>query len=478
MTLEDRFPEMVAGQPALLAHHCEEAALAEKAVDYWLAAGRQAWARSATAEAVTLLRRGLALVPAQPDSDRRRERELDLQIALAQAVLASQGWAAKLDEVHSRARELALSLNRPRALLSVLWGQFSSHWARADLKRAQQLAADLRELGDTTSDVPAQVIGRIVSGLALLFLGEFISARPYFEQALALYDPAHRPSYSEVLAYDARVLLGIFSSWLLACLGHLDQALSERDTALREARRLRHAPTLAIALGAGGWTTGWTLGFEPGSLLKYADELLTLATEHGLGFDRMAALSCRGWSLAALGRAEEGIPLCTAGMAGWQAVGFILHRPWNLTLLGDACNMAGQWRAALAHLAQARQLAGETGVRWLQAEMLRLTGDVLLATGDRAGAEAGYREAIAIAQQQSAKLWELRAATGLARLWRDQGKPADALSLLAPVYGWFTEGFDTSVLQEAKALMDELCANQSSGMGDGIASAPAGATTA
>ena len=131
-TLEDRFPEIVAAQSALLAHHCEQAGLTEKAVDYWLAAGRQAWARSATAEAATLLRRGLALVPALPDSDRRRERELDLQIALVQAALASQGWGApKLDEVYPRARELAVALNRPRALLSVLWGQFSGQTARA-----------------------------------------------------------------------------------------------------------------------------------------------------------------------------------------------------------------------------------------------------------------------------------------------------------------------------------------------------------
>ena len=168
------------------------------------------------------------------------------------------------------------------------------------------------------------------------------------------------------------------------------------------------------------------------------------------------ALILRGWCLAALARADEGIPLLTAGLAGWHELGFVILRPWVLTLLGDACRMAGQWQAALGHLAAARRLAKETQDRWCQAETVRLNGDVLAAMGDRAGAGASFHEAIAIARQQSAKLWELRAATSLARLWRDRGKRTAACDLLAPVYGWFTEGFDTPVLQEAKALLDEL----------------------
>jgi predicted ATPase len=172
----------------------------------------------------------------------------------------------------------------------------------------------------------------------------------------------------------------------------------------------------------------------------------------------MMALIERGWSLAGLGRADEGIALLAAGLAGLRDQGFIVFRPWALTLLADACRMAGQWHSALAHLAEARGLAEEKEARWFQAETLRLTGDVLLMTGDAAAAEASYREAMAIAQRQSAKLWELRAAASLARLWRDQGKDAAARDLLAPVYNWFTEGFTTPVLQGAKALLEELAA--------------------
>jgi class 3 adenylate cyclase/tetratricopeptide (TPR) repeat protein len=453
-TVEDRSPEIVAAQPALLAHHCTEAGLTEQAVAYWLAAGRQAWARSSAAEAVALLRRGLALVPALPDGDRRRETELDLQIALGQALIMNRSWGApELDEVHARARELALTLNRPRALLFALWGQWTDHWARADLRRARRLAAELRELGDTTGNVPMQVLGCDAEGLTCFNLGELTAGRQYLEKALALYDPAHRAFYSELLPNDALVQLRLHSSWPLACLGHLDRALFQRDAALEEARRLSHPPTLAFTTP---WLTGSFVRLDPRLLLHHADELLALATEHALGFYRALALIFRGSSLAAFGRADEGIPLLNAGLGGWHELGLIVHRPLILALLGDACRMTGQWQAAFEHLAEARRVAEETDDRYFLAETLRLTGDVLVGMGDCASAETSYREAIAIAQQQSAKLWELCAAMSLARLWREHGKHAEGRDLLAPVYNWFTEGFGTPVLQEAKALLDEF----------------------
>jgi predicted ATPase len=164
----------------------------------------------------------------------------------------------------------------------------------------------------------------------------------------------------------------------------------------------------------------------------------------------------RGWCLTALERADEGIALLAAGVAGMNELGYTVFKPRELTLLGDAYRIAGQWQASLAHLAEARRLAEETEARSFQAETVRLCGDVLAAMSDRTGAEASYGDAIAIAQGQNAKLWELRAATSLARLWRDQGKGTEAHELLAPVCGWFTEGLGTPVLQEAKALFDEL----------------------
>jgi tetratricopeptide (TPR) repeat protein len=453
--LEDRFPEIAEAQPALLAHHCTEAGLTEQAVAYWLAAGRQAWGRSAVGEAAALLRRGLALVPALPDTDWRRERELDLLIALAQTLNVSRVWGApEMREVNARARELASTLNRPRALFSALWGQINEHCVRGDLKRAQSLSLELLELGATAADVPMQVTSLITGGYICHFFGEFTKMSAYMEEALALYNPAERASYTGLLPQDPQVQLWATSALSLMLLGHLDQGLLRNHAAIDEARRLSHPPSLAFAIGVALWTLHRGV-LEHGSLTC---EVLALSTEHGLGYWRAFARVRLGWSLVAMGRIDEGIPLAADGLVGWEELALIAYKPWALTMLGDAYRMAGELPAALDRLAEAARLAEETEERWFQAETIRLTGEALLATGDPTAAETRYAEALALAQRQSARLWELCAAMSLARLWRDQGKRSEGRDLLASVYGWFTEGFGTPVLQEAKVLLDEFSA--------------------
>jgi tetratricopeptide (TPR) repeat protein len=456
-TLEDRFPEIVAAQPALLAQHCEEAGLTEKAIDYGLAAGRQAWGRSMLAEAVALLRRGLALVPALPDSDWRREREFDLQIAFGQALSASQGWGVpEAGEAYARAEQLAVAVNRPRDLVLALNGQWIHYCIQADLNRARHLASAVLEFGEISGDVAALETGYDLRGRVHLYCGEFAEARADVEKTLALFDPNRRPFYAQ-LSYDPLSSLLCYSSHLLICMGHLDQALSRRRRALHEARQLSRPDAIGLAM-AHGWLVDWCIRSGPESLRQDADEYLAFATEHGLGLHQAVLRIFRGWSLAALGDADEGMTAVGTAVADCDEMGFMLWKPWFLTLFADACRIAGQLPAALGHLTEAQRLANETGEKWTVAETLRLRGDVFAAMGDRAGAEAGYCEAIAIARQQSAKLWELRTATSLARLWHDQGKRAEARDLLAPVYGWFTEDLGTPVLQEAKALLEELAA--------------------
>jgi DNA-binding winged helix-turn-helix (wHTH) protein/tetratricopeptide (TPR) repeat protein len=452
--LEERFPEIVAAQPALLAHHCGAAGLTEKAIEYWLAAGRHAWAHSAVAEAAALLRRGLALVPNLPDGEWGRERELDLQIALGQALTASRGYTTPgVGEAYGRARKLASALNRPRALLFAVYGQWLYHLTRADLKRARRLTAEMRGLAEDSGDVRADLLSRYANGYSCLRLGEFAVAREDLEQGLVLFDPAERSFYAEVLPFDPLVAFLVVSAFVLLRQGLLDQAMARIDAGLAEARRLCHPFTLALAL-AWTWLTMWSRGSEPHVLLRYADEAVALTTEHGLGVYRATALMQRGWCLAALGHADDGIMVLSSGLAGLVDSGFNTQQ--FRMLLSDACRMAGRGNAALDHLGEAQRLAEGTEDRWFLAETLWLRGDVLLAMGDSPGAEASYQGAMAIARQQGAKFSELRAATSLARLWRDQGKRMRAHNLLAPLYGWFGEGFDMPVLKEAKTLLDKL----------------------
>jgi hypothetical protein len=258
--------------------------LTEKAVEYWLTAGRQAWTGSMTTEAVALLRRGLMLVPSLPETDWRQERELDLQLALGQALVAIRGWGApEMGDAYVRARQLAATLNRSRELLFALQGEFQYHVSRADLSRARQLSAEMRDLGESSGDVPTRVLGYDASAYTCYYLGEFTAAQAYVEQGLALYDPGHRLVYSELLANDMLVQLLVHSTIPLVCLGFIDQSLSRVDAALAEARRRSHPFTLAVALTF-AWIAGWFVRLEPRLMLQYADECLALSVEHELGY--------------------------------------------------------------------------------------------------------------------------------------------------------------------------------------------------
>jgi class 3 adenylate cyclase/predicted ATPase len=454
--LMEQFPETAKAQPALLAHHFTEAGMAEPAIEYWLKAGRQALARSAMVEAEALLRKGLNLISGLPDGVRRQEHELALQIGLGQALFATQGWAAPgVGDAYARARQLCDELDRPHKLLPILYGQWIHQAMRADLDRAQRIAGEMRQLGDVQDDSVARVMGCWSSGFTCLHLGDFAVARAHLERGLALFDPIQRPQYAELTPIDALVFLLTQLSLVLACSGYLDQARCRRDAGLAEARRLSHAHTLAAALYFAS-RTGWSIRMQPSELLQEADELLVLSAEHGFAHWRALASVARGWYLSTLGQAEQGIPLLTAGLADQRAIGSALYRTHALTLLADAHRVGGQPQIGLAHLAEADRLADATQVKWVLAETVRMRGDLQALANDRLSAEASFLDAISIAQRQNAKIFELRSAMGLARLWRDQGRRAEARNLLAPIYGWFTEGFDTSDLKQAKALLAEL----------------------
>jgi tetratricopeptide (TPR) repeat protein len=327
------------------------------------------------------------------------------------------------------------------------------------------LAEQIEIIGEQQNDIATQLVGRDMHGLALCFLGQPAAARALLEQChglsnhRALTNTGHH--YPVMLAHLATTL---------AYLGFIDQAKSRLNEALAEARRVGHAHTLAHVLA---WATlGVTWITRSSELQGQTEELQAISTELGFSYWLARATTARARLLTSLGEAREALALFRQGLEAITAAGAVMGTPGLLVSFAEAHAALGQPAEGLNRLAEAAQIVEATEERADEAELHRVRGDLLNASGDPSEAEANYREAIAIAQRQSAKLWELCAATSLARLWRDQGKSAEARELLAPVYDWFTEGLGTRVLQEAKALLDELSADPNAGMGDDVAPAP------
>jgi predicted ATPase len=248
----------------------------------------------------------------------------------------------------------------------------------------------------------------------------------------------------------AQAFLGV----VLFCLGYPDQALVQSNAAIAEARGLAHPPSLAVSLTPGNILL--SLVGDNAALDKRAEQLAAVATEQGFAHWRAQGTIYRGWVKVKNGDVAEGISLLRSGSTAYRATGAGTWVSYHIALLAKACEIAGQIEEGLTLLDEALQIAETTGVRWLAAELNRQKGQLLVRQGNTAAAEELYRKALRIAEEQEAKLWELRAAVSLARLRRDQGRHIEARDLLAPVYGWFTEGFDTADLKEAKALLDEL----------------------
>jgi predicted ATPase len=323
------------------------------------------------------------------------------------------------------------------------------HLYRGELDLALRLDEDLLRLSSQRNDSAGLVMGYLSSGRDLFFVGRFTSSRSHLEDALALYDPiSHRSLGHQVGIHPSSAFLGI----VLFCLGFPDQALERSSAAVAEARRLAHPPSLA-----GNLATGIRLRLLVGdnaALGEWVDQLMTVTTEQGFPHWRAMGTICRGWVKVKNGDVAEGISLLRSGAAASRATG--AWAPHNIALLAAACEIAGQVEEALALLNDALQIVERTGERWLAAELYRHKGQLLLRQGHSKAAEELYRKALSIAREQGAKLWELRAAMSLARLRRDRGRRAEARDLLAPVYGWFSEGFATPDLNEAKELLDEL----------------------
>jgi predicted ATPase len=352
----------------------------------------------------------------------------------------------------AQAQALADRIDRPEHLVPLIYGQWAFHLLRSELKLALSLAEQVEKVGETRNDVAVQLQGRRAKGVTRCYLGEFVAARTFLEQCHGLRDPAHRAIGAGLSSDPYAVLLSQLAV-TLAHLGYIDQARVRMNEAISEAQRFKQALTLPNVLYRASWIESIIRSPE---MRQHAEEVLALSTEHGFSFFLGKAIAVRGLHLTRLGQAREGLPLLMQGLTTVRASGAVLNTPQHYMWLAEAHAVLEQLVEGLNCLAEAAQIIETTGERHNVAELYRLRGNLLYATGDPSAAEECYHQALAVAKRQSAKLWELLGATSLARLWRDQGKRAEARDLLAPVYGWFTEGFDTPVLQEAKALLDEL----------------------
>ena len=453
--LENHSPELMDTQPELLAQHYAEAELVEKAVAYWGKAGRRSSARSAMGEAAAQFQKGLdqlTLLPATPEHQRQ---ELELRSSLGAALMIVKGYAAsETGHNYARARELWEQLGSPSEFLHVPCGQFFYHVNRCEFDRAQEIAEDLLHISRQHDDSAGLILGHTCSGRAQLPVGRFATSRSHLEQVVALYDPNSHRSLAHQVGIDPRVTSQILLGHVLFCLGFPDQALASNRAAIAEARRLAHPPSLALSLGFGAILP--SLVGDDAVLCERLDELAAVVAEHGFSVYRASELILRGWLKVKNDHVTEGMFLLRSGSTAYRAIGQEAWTPYFISLLAAACETAGQIEEGLALLGEALQIVGRTGERWFAAELSQQKGQLLLRQGHAEAAEELYRKALSIAQEQEAKLWELRAAARLARLRRDQGCHAEARDLLAPVYGWFTEGFDTQDLKEAKALLSEL----------------------
>jgi predicted ATPase len=453
--LEKQFPETSETQPELLAHHYTEAGLIEKAIPFWRAAGQRAIERSANLEAIGHLNKGLNLIKTQPESPERTQQELDLLITLGPALSATKGYAAsEVEKTYALAMELCQKVEMTPQLFPVLWGQWAFYAARADHKTVRELSEQLLLLAQDQQDSGLLVEAHTAVGSSLFWIGELIPARDHFEQGIALYGPQQHRSNALIYLQDPGVVCLSNLARALWLLGYPDQALDRINEAQSLAQELSHPFSLAIALYFA--TMIRQLRQEVQSVRELTEKIITLSSEQGFPQWLAYGTILQGWMLADNGQ-EEGIAQMRQGLAAYRDTGFELMWPYYHALLVEAYGKVGKSDDGLSLIAEALAKAQKSGEGFYEAELHRLKGELMQRQGEKEDqAEACFNKAIEIAHRQGARSLELRAVTSLSRLLRKQGNSEEAQKILANIYGWFTEGFDTKDLLDAKTLLEEL----------------------
>ena len=463
-SIESRFVEIAESKPELLARHYTEAQLIETAAGWWAKAGLQSQSRSALVESVEQLKHALDLLATLPGTAALRRQQIKLQLACVNALMYTKGYAAS--ETKAAVEQARLYIERaetlgeppedPLLLFSVLYGFWAANYMAFNGDAMRTLAAQFLAFAEKEKASSPLMVGHRLMGNSLLETGGIGQSRGHYDQALALYDPTeHRPLATR-FGQDVRVSILSYRSLALWLLGYPEAGLADSDQALKDAREIGQAPTLIYALVHASWTDV-LCGNYPAANPKLV-ECIVLANEKATLLLKAGGIILQGIVLGLTGKAVDAVQTLTFGLTAYRATGATVYAPWYLSCLARAYAELDQFDDAWRFIGEAMTAVERTKETWFEAEVNRVAGEVALMPSepDTAKAEAYFNRALTVARRQQAKSWELRAAMSLARLLREQGKVQQARRLLAPVYRWFTEGFDTRDLKEARALLDEL----------------------
>jgi predicted ATPase len=440
-------------QPEVLARHYTQAELAQQAIGYWQRAGDRAAKRSANQEAVAHFRNARELLEALPDKAAHAEQELQLLIALGPALMTTRSSAApEIGSVYARARELAGNSGRVADLFPTVWGAWLVAFTSGDFATAGRLLDELFGMANTSGDSALILQAHHAAWPTFMVTGPLAKARQHIAGGLALYRrDTHGGQALQYGGHDPSVCGHAIGALIEAVMGYPDRAVQQMQEGLELARGLDHGPTLCQAL----WCAAelHQIRREPEKVKDFVSVALPLLANHGSAVGVANATMLRGWACVMQGNNDGGLAVVREGLAAWRVTGSKYHVPYRLARAAEAHLVEGQTDDGLRLVHEAIDKAGDS---WLAPELHRLKGELLLKAGRRDEAEECLGQALIVAQVQNARLLELRAAMSMARLKRDLGKREDARDLLASIYGWFTEGFDTLDLKEAKVLLNEL----------------------
>lgn len=453
--LETRFPETVETHPELMAHHLGEAGQAERAVAFWLKAGQRAARASANAEAIGNFLRGLEQVAVLPESEARDRLELDLQIALNSPLVAFKGYSAPETKAASeRAVALCRTTGQEARIFDAIYGQIAYCYVSAQIGRYRELSAEYLDLANRQQDTMPRQVGHRMVGTASLVAGLVPLAVQHLEQSLALFDPQRDTGSALVYGQDASAAASTYFGFAMLLAGFPEKSRDHGCKAVDRGHAVNHANTLGFTLLHASVVA--YLRRDRTSMEELLGQLQLLTDKNALPVWQTAALGLQGAVLGRLGRPLDGyakVDQSQEMMAGMQ---FKLFLPlWSL-IRAELLTALDRADDALAVIAHGLTTTSQTGEKWGDAELHRVRGELLMSMFREDEAEAAFSTALAIARDQGARWWELRTATSMARLWTQQNKRAEARELVAEIYSWFTEGFDTEDLKGAKALLDDL----------------------